>query len=107
MAKQQGLKGRQLREASSPGKVYRMVKDYTTVYLSGASLGGAATETLTVTGLQSDDEIISATQSVKGANGTALIAYAQTANDNQLACEWTANPGAGAKVRVAVRRLRK
>jgi hypothetical protein len=76
---------------------------------SNASAGGAATETLTVTGLLTTDTIRAVSQFVKGANGTAPIAYGNASGAvtvaNQLPVEWTANPGAGAKVRVAIQRL--
>lgn len=72
-------------------------------YDSAASAGGAATETLTVTGLAAADEILSVSQKTKGANGTALNKWTDTARTaNQLAVEWTGNPGAGAIVRVCV-----
>jgi len=75
---------------------------------SAASVGGAATETLTVTGLLTSDSVLSVTQFQKGANGTALIDYGnasgQVGTAGQLDAEWTANPGAGAKVRVLLSR---
>jgi hypothetical protein len=75
---------------------------------SGASAGGAATETLTVTGILTTDTLQAVTQFQKGANGTALIdwggASGEVAVANQLPVEWTANPGAGAKVRVVFSR---
>jgi hypothetical protein len=73
------------------------------VYDSAASAGGAATETLTVTGLATGDTILAVSQLTKGANGTALIKWTDTSRTaNQLAVEWTGNPGAGAVVRVLV-----
>jgi hypothetical protein len=76
---------------------------------SNASAGGAATETMTVTGLLTTDTIRAVSQFVKGANGTATIAYGNASGAvtvaNQLPVEWTANPGAGAKVRVAIQRV--
>lgn len=75
---------------------------------SAASAGGAATETLTVTGLLTTDSLQAVTQFQKGASGTALIdwggASGEVAVANQLPAEWTANPGAGAKVRVVFSR---
>jgi hypothetical protein len=68
---------------------------------SAASAGGAASEALTVTGLAADDVILAVTQRVKGANGTATIAW-NTQAANALTVEWTANPGAGAIVDVLV-----
>ena len=72
-------------------------------YTSAASSGGAATEAMTVTGLLSTDTILSVTQSVKGANSTALNAYASLI-DNGLTASWTANPGASAVIVVTVQR---
>jgi hypothetical protein len=75
---------------------------------SAASVGGAATETLTVTGLLTSDTVLAVSQFQKGANGTALIdfgnASGQVGTAGQLDAEWTANPGAGAKVRVLISR---
>lgn len=73
------------------------------VYDSAASAGGAATETLAVTGLAAADQILAVSQKTKGANGVALIKWTDTSRTaNQLAVEWTGNPGAGAVVRVLV-----
>lgn len=72
-------------------------------YDSSASAGGAATETLTVTGLAADDTILAVSQKTKGANSTAINKWTDTSRTaNQLAVEWTGNPGAGAVVRVLV-----
>ncbi len=72
-------------------------------YDSAASAGGAATETLTVTGLAAADLILAVSQKTKGANGTAVIRWTDTSRTaNQLAVEWTGNPGAGAVLRVLV-----
>lgn len=68
--------------------------------LSAASLGGAASESLTVAGLLTTSTIISVTQSVPGANSTAMIGYTNSLNGS-LTVLWTANPGAGAKVVVS------
>lgn len=74
-------------------------------YDSAASAGGGAAETLTVTGLAAADSILSVSQKTKGANSTALVQWTDTARTvNQLAVAWTADPGAGAIVRVAVRK---
>lgn len=72
---------------------------------SAASAGGAATETLTVTGLLKTDTILAVTQLTKGANKTALINYESAASTaGQLAAEWTGNPGSGAVLRVLIAR---
>lgn len=65
--------------------------------LSGASAGGAANEELTVGGLLTTSTIYSVTQSVAGANSTAMIAYTNDTNGS-LKIFWTADPGAGARV---------
>ena len=70
---------------------------------SAASAGGAASEAMTVTGLAVGDEVISVTQSVAGANGTAVNGFSLLII-NGLTVGWTADPGAGAIVRVAVLR---
>lgn len=76
---------------------------------SAASSGGAATETYTVTGLLTTDGILSVGQYVDGAGAAVGIlswggATGQAAADNALAVVYNADPGANAKVRVAVLR---
>lgn len=73
------------------------------VYESGASAGGAASEQLTVTNLASDDQVLSVYQSVAGANSTALVAVSAIGTGT-LDAQWTADPGAGAKVSILVRK---
>jgi hypothetical protein len=72
-------------------------------YDSAASAGGSATETLTITGLAAADTILSVSQKTPGANSTAIIGWANQAA-NSLDLTWTGDPGAGAIVRVAVRK---
>lgn len=67
-----------------------------------ASSGGAASEALTCTGLVSTDTILAVSQSVPGANNTAIIGY-NTLVNNGLTVLWTANPGANAIVKVLVK----
>lgn len=74
-----------------------------THYDSNASSGGSGTETLTVTGLASTDEILSVSQKAAGGSATAMIGWANQTT-NALDVTWTANPGAGAIIRVAVRK---
>ena len=74
-----------------------------TSYTSAASAGGAATEAVTVTGLAAADTILAVSQSVKGANSTALNGY-NTQVANGLTLSWTANPGAGSQAVVTVRK---
>lgn len=75
----------------------------TTLFESNPSVGGSASEALTVTGLLTSDFILSVTQRVAGANNTAITSYGSPGIDS-LTVGWTANPGAGAVVRVLVRR---
>jgi len=70
---------------------------------SDASAGGNPTESLTVTGLLGTDTILSVSQRVAGANNTAITAFGSP-GVGTLSVSWTADPGAGAIVRVLVRR---
>ncbi len=70
---------------------------------SAVSVGGAASETLTVTGLVTTDTILGVTQKTQGANAEALTEYG-TVGTGTLAVKWTGNPGGGAVVRVLIRR---
>lgn len=72
-------------------------------YDSAASAGGAVTEALTVTGLAATDQILAVSQRVTGANNTSLKSFGAPGT-NTLTIGWTANPGAGAIVRVFIRR---
>lgn len=72
------------------------------VLTSNASTGGSATESLTVTGLLTTDTILSVSQSAAGANSTAVIAYGSPGSGT-LSVSWTADPGAGAVVKVLVK----
>jgi len=74
-----------------------------TVYYEGTSVGGAATETLVVTGLAATDTILSVSQRVPGANPAAFLGWANQAAD-ALDVTWPGDPGAGAIIRVAVRK---
>lgn len=70
---------------------------------SAASAGGGVTEALVVTGLAATDQILAVSQRVTGANNTALKSFGAP-GANSLTIGWTADPGAGAIVRVFVRR---
>lgn len=73
--------------------------------LSDAGSGGSATESMTVTGLLTTDQIVAVTQQTKGANGTALIAYDKPADAaDDLDVEYTGDPGAGSIIQVLVQR---
>lgn len=94
-----GLGGTSIEGYSQQGALGGLVN-----YDSAASAGGSGSESLTVTGLAVGDTILSATQRVAGANGTAITAFG-TVSANTLPVTWTANPGAGAIVRVLVRKV--
>lgn len=70
---------------------------------SNAGAGGAATEVMVVTGLLSTDTILSVSQKVKGTNSLPLLGFNTQAN-NALTAVWSADPGAGAIILVAVKR---
>lgn len=75
------------------------------VYYEATSAGGAATETMTFTGLGATDDILSVCQRVDGGAvaATSLIGWANQAA-NALDVTWTLDPGAGAVIRIAVRK---
>ncbi len=68
-----------------------------------ASVGGAATEALTCTGLLTTDTILAVSQKTKGANSLPLLGWG-TVVANGLTATWSANPGAGAVLVVGVKR---
>jgi len=71
-------------------------------YTSAVSVGGAASEAMTVTGLAAGDTILAVTQKTAGAGtGKNLIAFSTQAA-NALTVTWDANPGAGAVIVVLV-----
>lgn len=77
---------------------------------SAVSVGGNATETMTVTGLLTTDTILGVTQFVDGAGAAVgILAYGGATGvcsvADQLSVTWNADPGAGAKIRVAVERV--
>lgn len=72
---------------------------------SSASVGGNVTETLTVTGLLTTDRILAATIVEDGANAAYIQEAAKTcATNGQYVVTFSADPGAGAEVRVLVQR---
>lgn len=74
--------------------------------LSAATAGGAADEALAVEGLKADDEIVAVVGAVVGGNSVAVAGWsAQVAG--QVMVHFTADPGAGNKVNVLVRRKPK
>lgn len=72
-------------------------------FSSNASVGGAASEALTVTGLLASDTILAVSQQTAGANNTAITSFSGLVN-NGLTVGWTADPGAGAVVLVTIQR---
>lgn len=72
-------------------------------FTSSASANTTASQTLTVTGLLSTDIILSVTQKTAGSNNLPLLGWTTVAN-NAITVQWSANPGAGAVVVVAVKR---
>lgn len=73
------------------------------VLTSAAGAGGGATEAMTVTGLLTSDTILSVTQSTPGANSLPLIGFSTQAT-NALTGIWSADPGAGSIIKVAIKR---
>lgn len=71
--------------------------------ISSTSIGGAATEALTVTGLLASDTILSVTQQTSGAAVLPLLGWSNQIN-NSLTGIWSADPGAGAILIVTVKR---
>lgn len=71
--------------------------------VSAASAGGGASEVLVVTGLLATDTVLSVSQKTAGANSLPLLGWTTVAN-NALTVQWSADPGAGAVVVVAVKR---
>lgn len=72
---------------------------------SGASTGGATTETLTLTGAATGDTVLGAYISTAGATATYLAAAASAiASSGVYPVTFGANPGTGAIVRVAIKR---
>lgn len=68
-----------------------------------AGAGGAATEALTCTGLLGTDTVLAVTQKTDGANNLPLLGWSTLAADTVTGI-WSADPGAGAVVLVAVKR---
>ncbi len=73
------------------------------VYTSAASAGSNPTEVMVLTGILATDTILSVSQSVPGANNLPLIGFNTLAND-ALTAVYSADPGAGAVIKVAVKR---
>ncbi len=72
---------------------------------SGASTGGAAAETLTLTGAVTGDTVLGATIVTAGSTATFLAAAASSiATSGVYPVTFGANPGTGAIIRVAIKR---
>ncbi len=70
-------------------------------YDSTATTGGAAIETVVVTGLAAADTVLAVSAKVSGANAAGLVAFSAP-GAGYLDVRFTTNPGAGAVVRVLV-----
>lgn len=70
---------------------------------SSAGAGGGASAALTVTGLLSTDTVLAVSQKTAGANSLPLLGWTTVAN-NALTVQWSADPGAGSVVVVAIKR---
>lgn len=70
---------------------------------SVASVGGAASEALTITDLLVNDEIMSVTQKVPGVNNSHVIGF-NTQIEGGLTIVYDSDPGAGSIVRVSIKR---
>jgi len=70
---------------------------------SAAGAGGTASEVLVVTGLLAADTILSVSQSAPGANNLPLLGF-NTQADGALTGVWSADPGAGAILKIAIKR---
>lgn len=73
------------------------------VLTSSAGAGGATTEAMTVTGLAVSDTILSVSQKTPGGNSLPLLGYSTQAS-NSLTAIFSADPGAGAVIVVAIKR---
>lgn len=73
------------------------------VFTSSASSGGSDTEVMTLTGIAATDTILAVSESVKGVNSAPLLGY-NTLATNALTGVWSADPGAGAVIKVVVLR---
>lgn len=73
------------------------------VLTSSAGGGGSANQVFTLTGLLTTDTIVSVVQKTKGANNLPLLGYSTQAT-NALTGVYSADPGAGAVIVVAVLR---
>lgn len=70
---------------------------------SAASVGGAATEAMTFTGLLATDEITGINIKTQGANTAQILEYNTQVADG-LTVVFNADPGAGAIVEISVKR---
>jgi hypothetical protein len=73
------------------------------VFTSSATVGGAADEVLTVTGLLATDTIISVTQKTQGAGNLPLLGWFGQTN-GAITGHWIGDPVIGAILLVAVTR---
>jgi hypothetical protein len=96
--------GRLTAVEATAGSALQTETDPTIVpYLSAASAGGSATETLTFTGLAAGDQILSIGIKTQGANPVNVLSYANQAA-NALDVTFSGDPGVGAIVEIAVKK---
>ena len=75
------------------------------VFTSVATVGGAAAETVTVTGLLTTDTVLSVTQTMHGGSNLPILYFDNPITiSGQITLHWVADPGSGATVIVAVKR---
>lgn len=101
--------GSNLSQGGANGKDHDLasvVNSVARTYDSDASAGGAATETLAVSGLKGSDKILSVQVKTKGSNAVGVAGWSNQADDS-LDVDFTADPGAGAIVQVLAQRQRK
>jgi hypothetical protein len=72
-------------------------------YDSSPSTGGAPSEVMNVAGLEVTDTILAVTQITPGASNLSIIGFSAQ-GPNALTITWTGDPGAGATVKVLVKK---
>jgi len=88
--------GKLVQDLEAEGQVLGLVSD--------AGSGGGATEAMDVPGLLATDQVLAVSQRTPGGNSLPLLGWSTQADD-LLTGIWSANPGAGAVIDVAVKRV--
>lgn len=73
------------------------------VFISNPTTGGAATETLIVTGLLATDTVLAVTQMTKGSGNIPLLGWSGLEND-AIDGHWVGDPVIGAVLLITVKR---